>query len=427
MCAFAPLSSASCRAQAARALALALAIEAAIALAPATASAQPDPGQPRPTFVPTMDARTGETLNAALAALGAGQLADAQAAIARLDTAKLSPFERSRAEQILFDIAYREERFADAARHLENAVDAGGLNAQEISQARYQGAQLLMSQQRWREGAAALEEWFATAVSPNAAAHYLLAVAYYQLEDFARALPSAQRAVDLMNEPQESWIGMLLALRLRNEEYREAVPLLQKLVAIVPGKKSYWMQLSAVYGQLEDYDSALATLQGAYGIGLLTDDAEIRRLADLLLFQKLPHRAAEVLETAIANDVVTLDGGLYEKLAICWLAAGEFHNAVSPLTAAADLSDSGNLFVRLGETNIELRDWTAAQQALERALIKGRLDDVAKAQTLLGIALYGQGRLAEARGWFQQAQAAPAHGPLAGRYLELIGSGGGAR
>jgi hypothetical protein len=397
-------------------------VQAAIALTAGAAFAQPDPGQPRPARAPTIDAETGNTLNAAIAALQANEPAEARAAIADLDLAKLSPYERSRVEQILFDIAYREVRYADAEQHLKNAIDAGGLGVQDASQVRYQAVQVLMVQERWREGAAALEEWFATAVAPNAAAHYLLAVAYYQLEDFARALPPAQRAVDLMNEPQEGWIGLLLALRLRNEEYRDAVPLLQKLVAIAPGKKTYWMQLSSVYGQLEDYAGALATLQGAYGIGLLTEDAEIRRLADLLLFQQSPHRAAQVLESAIANETVTLDDELYEKLANCWLAAREPHKAIAPLTLAAESSATGDLFVRLGETNLELRDWPAAQQAIERGFGKGRLADLPKAQVLLGIALYSQGRLAEAKGWFQQAESAASHQGMAGRYLELIDS-----
>ena len=231
------------------------------------AVAQPDPGQPRTARAPTIDPATGRALNSAIAALSAGNAAEARSALASLELAKLSTYERSKVEQILFNIAHLEGDYPDAQRHLQNAIDAGGLNAQEASQARYQAAQILLSQENWREGAAALEDWFATAVDPNAATYYLLAVAYYQMGDFARALPPAQRAVDLMNEPQEGWLGRLLALRLRNEQYEDALPLLQKLVAIVPAKKTYWMQLSSVYGRLEDYENALGILQAAYGMG----------------------------------------------------------------------------------------------------------------------------------------------------------------
>jgi tetratricopeptide (TPR) repeat protein len=380
---------------------------------------QPDPGQPR-TPAPTIDAATGNALNAAIAALQAGKQAEARAALARLDVAKLSLYERSKVEQILFNVAYAEEDYVEARQHLQNALDAGGLNAQEISQVRYQAAQLLMSQEEWQEGAAALEDWLATAVNPNGAAYYLLAVAYYQMDDFARALPPAQRAVDLANEPHEGWIGMLLALYLKNEQYTDAVPLLQKLIAIAPAKKSYWLQLSAAYGQLEDYPNALSTLQVAYNAGLITEDPEIRRLADLLLFQDLPYRGAQVLESAIANASVNVDDKLYEKLANCWIAAGELDKALAPLEQGAGLSASGNLFVRLGEVNVQRGDWPAAERALERGIGKGQLADAGNAQLLMGIALFNQARFAEARAWFQQAMQSERHRPLARTYLDII-------
>ena len=163
-------------------------------------------------------------------------------------------------------------------------------------------------------------------------------------------------------------------------------------------------------------------MQGAYGIGLLTEDSEIRRLADLLLFQKLPYRGAQVLETAIANRAVTLDDKLYEKLANCWLAAGEFDKAIAPLARAAELADTGNLFVRLGEANMQLENWTAAQEALERGISKGGLADAANAQMLHGHRAVPTGRTPEARGWFQQVPPSVPHREMATRYLLLMDS-----
>ena len=194
---------------------------------------------------------------------GAGQK------IGTLALDKLSPYERGKVEQILFNIAYSQEQYEKARGHLQKAIDSGGLNAAEIDQARYQSAQLFMQEEKWREGAAALEEWFKTATTPNSAAYYLLAVAYYQQEDFNRALAPAKKAVELMDQakPNESWLSMLSALYLQREEYREAVPVLQQLIAAAPDKKTYWMQLSSVYGQMEDYPNALAIMQLANNVG----------------------------------------------------------------------------------------------------------------------------------------------------------------
>ena len=241
-----------------------------------------------------------------------------------------------------------------------------------------------MQEQRWQEGATALEQWFASVENPNSAAYYLLGVAYFQMGDHDRALAPAQRAVDLSDAPLEPWVALALALKLERHEYQDAVRLLQRLVVLAPTKKTYWLQLSAVYGQLQDYPSALAAMQLAYDAGLLTDDVEIRRYVDLLLFNELPYRGARVLEDAIERHAVSLvDAAVYEKLANCWIAAREFERAVAPLQRADALSGSGEPLVRLAEVYVQRDDWAAAEGALRRALAKGGLRDIAHVDVLL--------------------------------------------
>jgi len=394
---------------------------AAIGLA-TQASAQSKSDKEKKESAPTIDVATGKALNTAIEALTAEKYADAQAAIATLKLDKLSPYERGKVEQILFNISYAQEKYDEARQHLQKAIDSGGLNEQEISTARYQSAQLYMTQEKWKEGAAALEEWFKTAPNPNSAAYYLLAVAYYQMENYNKALPPAQKAVELMDKPQEGWITMLLALYLQKDRYKEAVPLLQRLINLVPDKKTYWMQLSAVYGQMEDYPNALAIMQLAYGAGLVTEDSEVRRLADLLLFNEVPYRGAQVLEAGIEKKTVKIDDKVYEKLANCWIAAGELEKALQPLAKGAELASTGELYVRLGEVNIQREDWAGATAALDKGLNKGMLKDAANAQMLMGIALYNQKKLSEAKTWFQRSAQSEKHRQMSRGYLQLIES-----
>src|ERR1700704_5924973 len=157
------------------------------------------------TVPPELSLATAKALNIAIEALGKEQYDEAAAAIAALDGSHLSPYERSRLEQIRFNLAFARGHYDEARIHLAAAIDAGGLSAQEIAQARYQTAQVYMTEERWQEGASALEQWFESVPNPNSAAYYLLAVAYYQMGDYDRALAPAQRAVDLTDTPQESW------------------------------------------------------------------------------------------------------------------------------------------------------------------------------------------------------------------------------
>jgi tetratricopeptide (TPR) repeat protein len=369
---------------------------------------------------PAIDVATGKALNTAIEALNMEKYAEAQAAIGTLNLEKLSPYERSKVEQILFNISYAQEKYDEARQHLQSSIDAGGLNEQEVSQARYQFAQLYMQEEKWKEGAAAMEEWFKTAMNPNSAAYYLLAVAYYQMEDHARALPPAQKAIELTEMPQESWLQLLLALYLQKEQFNDAIPLLVRLVESAPEKKTYWMQLSAVYGQVEDYSNALAIMQLAYNAGLVTEDAEIRRLADLLMFNDVPYRGGQVLEDAIEKDAVKVDDKLYEKLANCWIAAGELDKAIGPLQRGGELASSGDMLIRLGQVHLERQDWEAAKAALESGIGKGKLADTAQAQLMMGIAFFNEKKFTDARTWFERAARADKHRSIAETYIQII-------
>jgi tetratricopeptide (TPR) repeat protein len=373
----------------------------------------------------SIDAATGKILTEAIEALNAEKYSAASAAIAKLKMDGLSPYERSRVEQILATIDHSQDKYASARGHLNAAIQAGGLNEDEVSQTRYQIAQLFLAEEKWKDGAAALEEWFKTAKNPNSAAYYLLAVAYYQQEQFDKALGPAQKAVDLAEKPQESWIQLVLALHLQKEHWKEAVPLLTRLINIAPDKKTYWQQLSSVYGQMEQYPKALAIMQLAYEAGLVDDDGDVRRLADLLLFNDVPYRCGQLLDEAITKKIVKVDSKLYEKQANCWIAAREYEKSIAPLSEAAASSDNGNLWVRLGEVQVQRSNWTGASDALGKGIKKGGLKDAGNAQLMLGIALYNQKKMEEAQSWFEKAKSSDKSRKTAEGYLVLIQSQAG--
>ncbi|MFM7273188.1 MAG: tetratricopeptide repeat protein [Gammaproteobacteria bacterium] len=390
----------------------------ALAIAgPAMAQGKKKDDAPPPTGI---DAATGKILTEAIEALNKENYGGARAAISKLKMDTLSPYERSRTEQILATIESSSDNYGKARGHLQAAIQAGGLNEKEIQDTRYQIAQMWLAEEKWREGAAALEEWFRTAQSPNGAAYYLLAVAYYQQEDYKRALVPAQKAVDLTDKPQEGWIQLVLALYLQQDRYAEAVPLLKRLLAMSPDKKTYWQQLSSVYGQTEDYMKALGVMQIAYNAGILTDDSDIRRLADLQLYNELPYRCGLTLEDAISKKLVKADAKLYEKHANCWISARDFGKAIGPLARAAELAGNGDLYVRLGEVQIQRNEWAEAAAALQNGLRKGGLKDTGNAQLLLGIANFNQKKFGPASEAFNRARNFDKHRKMADGYLQLI-------
>ena len=372
-----------------------------LASAPAFGQAKKDEEEKKPTN--QIDQQTGKKLQTAYDAYQANppKLNEAKGVLDTLDQKKLSPYEMSRVQQLYAVIAQQQERYADARRHLQLMLDSGGLNEQEILDGKFNIAQLYLAQEQWREGAAALESWIAASPKPNSNAYYLLAVAYYQQGDERRALPPAEKALALAEKPQPSWLQLVLALYLKNEQYAKAEPLVRKLVAAEPNKKANWVQLSAVLGAQEKYDDALVALQLAYHMGLLTDSADLTRLADLMAYNSIPYRCGAMLTKESAR--LEKSGTVQEKLSNCWVAAREWDKAVAPLKAAAQAKRSGDLYVRLGEVHVQREDWNGAIEALRRALESGNAKDPGNAQILLGMSYYNLKKPQEARQWFQRA------------------------
>ncbi len=352
-----------------------------------------------------VDPATGKRFNEALEHINNKRYAEARATLSKLNPERLSPYELSRVEQLLAAVDQSDGKYGSAREHLAKAISSGGLNDQEASAARFQIAQLFMAEDKWREGVAALKEWFATATNPNSAAYHLLAVAYYQLGDHKSAVEPAQKAVDLSGgKPQESWLQLLLALRLEREEYKLAIPILRQLIEASPMKKQNWLQLSGVNASLGSYEDAAVPLQLAYHAGLLTEDQELRRLVEILARNTIPHRAAQILSQALEQGRVKSEVKSYELLANCWVAAKEFEKSIQPLRKAADLSESGELYVRLAEVYVQREEWANASGVLRLALDKGKLKNPGNAQLLMGLAVYKQKNPQDARTWFQRAR-----------------------
>jgi tetratricopeptide (TPR) repeat protein len=395
---------------------------AAVALAASPAAfAQEDEEEGRRS-APTISERTGEKLNEAIEFLNQDDYASARAVLADINLERLSPYERSRVEQIWSGIEYSEGDYGAAREHLQQAINAGGFSEREVSQAKYQIAQIYMAEENWQQGAAALQEWFRTAPSPNSSAYYLLAAAYYQMEDLDAALEPAKKAVELSAEPQPSWIELLLALYLTRENYDAALPLLERLIAMEPQEKNHWLRLASLYQQQEEYAQALAAMQIAYNAGYLEQDSEYQRLSDMLRFNDIPYRAARVLKTAMDDEKVEADSETYEKLANAWIQARDFDEAIPPLTRAAELADNGDLFMRLGQVQIQREEWQEAADALQEAIEKGDLEDPGQTNLLMGIALFNLDRLGDAREYFQRATRSEQQREMASDYVKLIDS-----
>jgi tetratricopeptide (TPR) repeat protein len=377
----------------------------------------------------TVGRRTGRFLLKARELLMEQQFKESDEVLGRLNLKRLNNYERA---LVLRNRGYNAYGLATsspdgqgdvtpAIKLLRAAIDEDILPKQDVSDIRFQIAQMQMSQEKFEDAIATLKEWFANESKPSAAAYFALAIAYYQLKDLDSALEPAKKAVELAGTPQQGWLQLLLAIHLTREDYKAATPVLNELITTYPTVgKAYWIQLATLYGVQKDIPRALAVMQLAHRQKLLDEDTNLRRLAQLLQSEEIPIRSVKVLEQGFEQKILKEEATSYEMLGNSWILARETSKAEPALRKAADLSPEGDLYVRLGQVLLLKDDYDGAKSALKSALAKGGLDDPGAVELLLGITYYNAGQLGEARTWFAKSRRSEKSRPVSDAWLKHI-------
>jgi tetratricopeptide (TPR) repeat protein len=190
-------------------------------------------------------------------------------------------------------------------------------------------------------------------------------------------------------------------------------------VRAAPQDKAGWQQLASIYSQQQLHDRALVVTELMDHAGMLSTPEETLRVAEQMLYGKMPYRAASYLSQAVEQNRLKGDAAIYQKIANAWLAAREYGKAVPPMQRAFDLSGDANIGARISDIHLQRNDWPAAEAAAQKALAKGGLKNPGSVRLNLGIALYNQNKLDEARAAFEQAAQAGER-QYARAYLQAI-------
>ena len=379
---------------------------AAVALlsAPAVVTAQEHAkAKPETKRVQTVGEWAFKRLSAAHEALGKSKHAEALQALDEMkDSSRLNDNEKALMWQTYGYVYASQGKYKPATEAFEKCLATGGLPDAAQLDTQYNLAQLYVAQERYNDAVRVFRDWTAKAENPTGEAHYVYAIALFQSGDKRAALTQGELALEKATAPKESWLQLVLSLYVENKEYQKAIGVTEALVGYFP-KKSYWLQLSAVYSQVDDYKRALAALELAHAQGMIEEDRELNHLAQLYLYNEVPYEAAVLLENGIASSKIEGTPQAWRLLSEAWVNARERKKAEKPLDEAANRSGDGELYVRLAQIQFERKDWGGMRESLGRALKKGKLADPGSAQLLLGIASANDKKLEQARGAFEAA------------------------
>ena len=165
--------------------------------------------------------------------------------------------------------------------------------------------QLHLSQENYDKGINYVLQWMDEVETVTAQSWSLLGRAYYSVGDYRKALSSFEKAISLAEEegykPKENWynimaasIGELKTELGEKESYLRQLEIYEILVNLYP-KKQYFIALGGIYGELGREKDYMIILKAAYAKDFLNRESEYLALAQLLLLNKNPYWAAEVL------------------------------------------------------------------------------------------------------------------------------------
>lgn len=312
--------------------------------------------------------------------------------------------------------------YKSAIRDLSTAITpTDRLNPEEVLRNRYALAQLYLVVGDYSKAISQFEAWFAATPEPSAQAHMQFAQAYVLAGQTRKALPYAEKGFSMLTEPNENWYTLMSTIYIQLNMIDKAIPVLEKMVAYWPGKRDYYMQLSAAYSQKGRDKDSFAVLALAYDNGLVTESSDIVRLAQLYRYYGYPYKAAKILSAGINSGKVKKTKDNWEELGYAWAGAREQDKAVGPLSNAAKLSKDGKLYYRLCQTYFEDEKWNEAETNCRNAINKGGLDsDRGYAWFLLGNARYNLNKRDEAIEAFEKCQESESTGHNCTQWIQYI-------
>ena len=288
--------------------------------------------------------------------------------------------------------------------------------------------QLYMVQEDYERGIQYVLQWQREIEKVTAQSYALLGQAYFSLEDYKKSLSSIETAIKLAEEegykPRENWY-VIMAANIsemkseigEKESLRRQLPIYEILVNLYP-KKLYFIQLGGVYGQLGRERDYMITLKAAHAKDFLDKESEYKALAQLLLLNKNPYWAAEVLISGQKKMITIVDEKTEEEkivpvvkdteknlklLADSLRMAQEIDRAIPVLEKAASMSKDGESYVLLGNLYLSEDKVNEAVASIKKGLEKGKIKNLSQVYLTLGQAYFELQEFDEAKKNFRIA------------------------
>jgi tetratricopeptide (TPR) repeat protein len=333
--------------------------------------------------------------------------ASAQRGIDEVKASKgLSDYERAQIYNISGYSYYLQEKYADAIRMYDQVLAVPELPEALVLSTLKTKAQLHFQEEDYESALKVVRQLLDAIPEPSPDVLMIEGQALFQLARYDEALVPIKTAIEMYRDqgqtPRENWLLLLRVIYFEQKEYELMIDVVKELLTYYP-KDTYVITLAGIYSELGDTKKQLALTEVLYEQGLLNTSSHITNLANLYLLHGLPYKAASVLEKEMNANIVESNERNLRLISQAWYQAREDEKAIPPLERAAALTNDGELYVRLAQAHMNLEHWGEAAQAVQKALQVGGLKRNDTANIMLGMALFNQKQLEQARRAFERA------------------------
>ena len=301
---------------------------------------------------------------------------------------------------------YLQEKYKESITAYEKILKQPDLPDGLITSTLNTLSQLYFSTENYQAALDTANKLVQTVAEPSTSTYLLIGQAHYQLEQYEEAIKPINKAIEIHHangkQSKENWLLLLRVIYFELGQYEKMINVLNEMIRLYP-KEQYLRTLAGAYSELNQIKKHLAITEALYDMGYLKKESEKLNLANMFLLHEVPYKAASLIQDLIDKKAIESNENNLRLLSQAWYQAREDGKAIPPLKLAAAKAQSGELYIRLAQSYINLESWQNATVALTRGIEKGNLKRPDTAYVMLGMARFNQNQLDLSKNAFQKA------------------------
>jgi tetratricopeptide (TPR) repeat protein len=342
-----------------------------------------------------------------------------------LKSGKLTDYEKTNVLNYVGFVRYSTDDIDGALAAYKQLLAIPELEPQTKKATIYTMAQLNTMEEKYTDAIRLMEQWFVLETNPAPQPFILYAQNLYQVNRYAEMVKPIESAIAVAKKREttvkEDWYVLLNFAYFQQENY-EMVRDIQKILLVNWPKKRYWISLAGAFTELGQDGGLLTAYDAAHTQGMLEKESELVTMAQLYMSNEVPYKAATLLESEMESGRVSKNAKNYRLLSQALQLSMEDKRAIPALKEAARLSDDGELNLRLGNSHLNLSQYSECVAAVQEGIKKGGIKSPDNAQISLGMCLYNEKKYRDAIRAFTKAGKVQRSAKVSKQWIRVIES-----